>query len=169
MTGEKTWGEEEREREGGEERERENRHGSGRMGTQTCRGGEEAVFEPASVFSVELSGGADKACRWHLSLFQCCCRLSCFPGRLEGRGGEGWIVLAFGIGGWHGDGVGVFICLHCHSSDLTVTDFSFWRLGVCVCVSKVRLQAAAASGAVSFLGLTSLLCLYVAERERGKV
>jgi hypothetical protein len=46
--------------------------------------------------------------------FLCCSRLSCVPGQLVGGGGAGWIVLlTFGIGGWHGDGMGVFICLDC--------------------------------------------------------
>lgn len=53
--------------------------------------------------------------------FRCCSRLSCISGQLVGRGGGGWIVLlVFRIGGWHGDSVGVFICLDCCSSNLTV-------------------------------------------------
>lgn len=87
------------------------------------------VFEPAPVFSVELCGGAGLVLAFKAMSFQCCSTLSCIPGQLVGRGGEGWIVLlTFGTGGWHGDGVGVFICLDCCSSDLTVTDF-FLRLG----------------------------------------
>lgn len=40
---------------------------------------------------------------------QCCSALSCIPGQLVGRGGEGWIVLiVFRIGSWHGDSVGVY-------------------------------------------------------------
>lgn len=46
----------------------EREHGSGRMGTHACRGGREevVVFEPAPVFSVELSGGAGETWFWHL-------------------------------------------------------------------------------------------------------
>lgn len=72
------------------------------MGTQACGGGgggerkggriEAVVFELAPVFSVELCRGAGLVLAFKAMSFQCCSRLSCIPGRLVGRGGEGWIV-----------------------------------------------------------------------------
>lgn len=122
------------------------------------------MVETAPVVSVEhMEVQVSLVLAFKAVSFLCCSRLSCVLGQLVGRGGEGWIVLlTFGIGGWHGDGVGVFICLDCGSCDLTFTDFSF-RLGG----GGIKGQAAGRGSSLGRLLLgPCLLAVSLSGRER---